>query len=169
MNVQQEGLGCCTKCGTPIMQAINQPGVKGVCFGCQADGEVKHGRSVVVTSETGEGLSGKVELQEVEHIVTPSSKLVNADAVRKAIAAKAEGKGVSMPVQESVMNSGDIVIRLTVDELTKHGIVTTLLQSAYDAIDSMPPFATLRETKRAIKLQEDIERLLKLNSKGESK
>lgn len=165
MNVQQEGLGCCTKCGTPIMQAINQPGVKGVCFGCKADGEVKTGRTVVVTKEIGEGLQGRVEFEEVEHQLTPSSRVVNnPDQVRADIAAKAALKGatpmpVAIPVQDEP--TGEIVIRLTVDDLTSNGVVTTLLQSAYDAIDSMPPFKTLRETKKAIKLQEDIEAILK--------
>lgn len=167
MNVQSEGLGCCSRCGTPIMQAIGQPGKKGVCFGCMADGEEKHGRTVVVTSETGEGLSGKVTLQEVEHVLTPSSKLVDPVATRLAIEAKANAKGVAPMTQATPTQvaqepaiAGDIVIRLSVDDLASGGVVATLLQAAYDAIDGMPPFKTLRETKRAIKLQEDIEQLL---------
>lgn len=173
MNVQQEGLGLCQKCGTPIMQAINQPGIKGVCFGCKADGEEKHGRTVVVTGETGEGLSGRVTLEEVEHQLTPSSPIVkDPDKVRAEIAARAAAKGAApMPVAQPALPlpSGEIVIRLTVDDLMTSGIVTTLLQCTYDAIDAMPPFPTLKETKRAIKLQEDIEALLKQASpyKGE--
>lgn len=168
MNVQQEGLGVCTRCGTPIMQAIGQAGRKGICFGCAEDGKPKTGRTVVVTSETGEGTAlGSVKLQEVEHNPGAASALPSDPAaVRKAIIDKANAKGVTqVPVQEpqkdGFVNEGKIRIEFTIEDLTESGIVNSLLQLTYDAIDNMPPFKTLKETKKAIKLQEDIERLLK--------
>lgn len=169
MNVREEGLGICGKCGTPIMQAIGQPGVKGVCFGCKGDGEEKTGRTVRVVSETGEGLLGKVVTEELDHVVGEASRVVaNPEAVREALKQKAEAKGVA-PVQAQVRVADRpalITVQFSIDELAQSGIVPTLLQLAYDAIDNMPPFPTMKETKRAIKLQEDIEAILK-ETKGE--
>lgn len=169
MNVQQEGLGLCTRCGSPIMQAIGQPGIKGVCLGCRASAEPKTGRTVVVTSETGEGTElGRVTLQEVEHqpgAVSPLPK--DPEAIRKSIMDKANAKGIGGFEQLAVTVDveGTINIKLTVDELMENGIVLVLLQSLYDAIDSMPPGKTIKETKRMIKLQEDVELLLKQKEK----
>ncbi len=168
MNVQSEGLGNCRLCGGPVMQAIGQPGVKGVCLACQAGAQPKTGHTVVVTSESGEGTAlGKVTLQQVEHNVGSDSALPkDPAAIRKAIMDKANAKGMS-PLQEQLfpVPDGTIRIEFTVQDLTSNGIVTTLLQLAYDAIDNMPPFKTLKETKKAIKLQEDIEALMKHKEK----
>lgn len=161
MNIQQEGLGICSRCGTPIMQAINQPGVKGVCFGCQADGQAKTGRTVIVTNEIGAGALGRVETQEVEHQVNPASPLVkDVAAVRAAIAAKAEAKGVApmpTPVALEPEPQGTVTVKVTIDELHKGDVLVTLLHAIYDGIDNMPPFKTLKETKKAIAVQEAIE------------
>lgn len=169
MNVQQEGLGLCQKCGTPIMQAINQPGVKGMCFGCSEDGKPKTGHTTRVASETGTGLAGRVELEELEHSVGAASHIVHdVDAVRKAIAEKAKGVVMPTAVVEPPPN-GELTITVSIEELLVHGITTTLLQLTYDAIDNMPPCATLRETKKAIRLQEDIDRLLKAKGDTDAK
>ena len=170
MNVQQEGLGLCQKCGTPIMQAINQPGVKGMCFGCSEDGKPKTGHTTRVASETGAGLAGRVELEELEHSVGVASHVVHdVDAVRKAIADKAKGIGVTKTLQPAPSSSSELIITVSIEELLSHGITTTLLQLAYDAIDNMPPCPTLKETKKAIRLQEDIERLLKAEGDTDAK
>jgi len=171
MNVQSEGLGSCQHCGSPIMQAIGQPGIKGVCLGCQVAAQPKTGRTVVVRSESGEGTAlGKVTLEEVEHTPGSVSALPkDPAAVRKAIIDKANNKGVSVPIEGPssiiIMNDDRIKIEFTVQDLTHGGIVNTLLQLTYEAIDNMPPFKTLKETKKAIKLQEDIEKLLKQKEK----
>ncbi len=171
MNVQQEGLGSCTKCGTPIMQTIRQPGMKGICFGCAEDGKPKTGKTVVIKSETGEGTAlGKVTLEQVEHNPGESSALPkDPEGLRKSIMDKASAKGVATPVTvhpvDLPISEGTIRIEFTVQDLTDNGIVNSLLQLAYDAIDNMPPFKTLKETKKAIKLQEDIEAILKSQEK----
>ncbi len=106
---------------------------------------------------------GKVKFEEVEHGVGGASALPkDPNAVRKAIMDKANAKGVVPPVPDP---NDTIQIAVTFHQLYMDGIVTTLLQATYDAIDNMPPFKTLKETKKAIKLQEDIEKLLKQKEK----
>lgn len=172
MNIQQEGLGNCATCGSPIMKAIGQPGIKGVCLGCQAAAQPKTGKTVVVTGETGEGSAlGRVQTQEVEHNPGVASALPkDPDAVRKAIQDKANAKGITpMPTVTAVPlpppeNDGKVHLALSIEEL-EEGVVPALLHATYDAIDNMPPFKTLKETKKAIKVQETIEHLLKQKEK----
>jgi hypothetical protein len=121
------------------METINQPGMKGICFGCYANALPKTGRTVVVKSETGDltqpkgPITGRVEMAEVPH--APSN------------------------VKEKPMNEepvGVVVIKMTIDELSKPDLLWTVLNAIYNGIDEMPPFKTLKETKRAIRIQENI-------------
>src|SRR6185295_19772015 len=148
MNIRQEGMGLCTKCNTPIMQTIGQPGIAGICFACMADGQPKTGRTVVVKSEEGDTklgagpINGKVELEEVEHTVAAGNKT--------PMVAK---KPVPVETPAPAVSTGTIVLVVTVDELHEADIIKTLLQKIYDGIDNAPPAPTLKEQKRAIKLQ----------------
>lgn len=154
MNIRQEGMGLCTKCNTPIMQTINQPGVAGICFACMADGQPKTGRTVVVKSEDGDTklgagpITGKVELEEVEHTVAKGNVTAHVPPV------------LSAKVQPTLI-SGSVTLVVTVDELHDANIIKTILQKIYDGIDNAPPASTLKEQKRAIKLQDRLEVLIK--------
>ena len=136
MNIMQEGLGVCSKHGTPI---LGQVGVKGskICFACQEEAIPKTGKTVIVKEENQDG-TGKVTIMDV---------------------AKQTETTLAVPSAPAEIIKGEIVIRLAVGALSDDP-VKVLLQSAYEAIDNMPPFATLKETKQAIKLQEDIQALL---------
>lgn len=149
MNIKQEGLGYCTQCNNPIMGTINQPGSKGVCFACKAAGEPKTGKTVIVKSETGDmgnsaGIApnGKVEIQVVD------STVLTGQLEKKTLV-------------ETKISSNELTLVVSIDDLREFGIVTVLLQTAYDAIDGMPPPPTIKEQKKVIKLQDDIEVLLK--------
>jgi hypothetical protein len=139
MNVQQEGLGYCPIHGqsSPILQQVGMKG--GVCFACQEDGKKKTGTTVVVT-EASPDAKGKVTIRNVN---------TNESIVSE------------VPTETKVnVISGEINIRIAVDDLPEFGITKVLLEAAYDAIDEMPPFKTLRETKRAIAIQDAIKQLL---------
>jgi len=175
MNIQQEGLGVCTRCGTPIMQAIGQAGRKGICFGCAEDGKPKTGRTVVVTSETGEGTAlGSVKLQEVDHNPGASSALPkDPEGLRKAIMDKANAKGVAPtpilpplpPTHEGLnaphehVETDSLCIWVSLKELEGDFSLGTILDKIYDAIDNLPPGKTLKETKRLIALQDKVNNL----------
>ena len=158
MNIRQEGMGLCQKCNTPIMQTINQPGVAGICFACMADGQPKTGKTVVVKSEAGDTklgagpITGTVELQEVEHTVAEGNK--TPMVVKKPVI-------VPDAVVQPTLISGSVTLVVTVDELHDANIIKTLLQKIYDGIDNAPPAPTLKEQKRAIKLQDRLETLIK--------
>jgi hypothetical protein len=165
MNIRQEGLGVCQKCGTPIMQAVNQPGVAGLCFGCSADAEPKTGRTVVVhESKQEQAQAGhqsltptlsKIEI--VDHNVGQASALPkDPDAVRKAIADKAKGT-VTMPDTKSVLpdDPNDLTINVNVAELEQNDCLLVLLQRLYDALDNST-FTTIKEAKRVMAIQEAI-------------
>ena len=159
MNIRQEGMGLCKKCNTPIMQTINQPGVAGICFACMADGQPKTGRTVVVTKEDGDvklgagPLAGKVELLEVDHTVAEGSK------TPMVVVKKPAGEVVQYVAPQNLPQG--ITLHVTIDELHETDILKTILQKIYDGIDNAPPAPTLREQKRAIKLQERLEVLIK--------
>lgn len=148
MNIKQEGLGVCQIHGTAIMQAINQPGVKGVCFACVEDAKPKTGRTVVVKSETGETKAmtgapeGKVEIEVVNGVP------VHVD--------KPKGEIVSVP-----RLANHISIHVTIEELEQPDVIRTLLQKVNEGIDEMPPPSTIKEAKRIFKLQERIEEVIK--------
>ena len=111
----------------------------GVCFACQEDSKPKTGTTVVVT-EASPDAKGKVTIRNV-----------NTN----------ESMSAEIPVETKVnINTGEISIRIAVDDLPEFGITKVLLEAAYDAIDEMPPFKTLRETKRAIAIQDAIKKLL---------
>lgn len=151
INVQQEGLGVCQIHGTAIMQAINQPGIKGLCFACVEDAKPKTGKTVVVKSETGSvkpertAPEGKVEIE-----------VVDANTVVEPVA-----KAVPLPRP----TPGGVTIRLTIDELYEPDIIRTLLVKINEGIDNMPPPATIKEAKRIFVLQEQIEKLISKTEK----
>lgn len=148
MNIKQEGLGVCPTHGTAIMQAINQPGVKGVCFACVEDAKPKAGRTVVVKSETGETKAmtsapeGKVEIEVVG-------------------AAPVDGVTTSPGKAGAALRTNSIAIYMSVDELEQADMIRTLLQKVNEGIDEMPPPSTIKEAKRIFKLQERIEEVIK--------
>ena len=121
------------------MQQVGAGG-KGICFACAEDAKPKTGTTVVVT-EASPDAKGKVTIRNV-----------NTNETLEGTPALIEHP-----------NEGEIVIRLTIDQLGQDGIINTLLQSAYDAIDNMPPFKTLKETKQAIWIQENIQTLMTPN------
>lgn len=133
MNIQQIGLGTCNIHGTPILSQVGIQNSK-VCFACQEDAKQKTGRTVVV-SETTPDATGRVTIMDVK-----------------------DNKETTIEVP-TVQATGEIIISLSLLELTADPI-RALLQAAYDAIDNMPPFKTLKETKQAIALQEEIQELL---------
>lgn len=160
MNIRQEGMGLCQKCNTPIMQTINQPGVAGICFACMADGQPKTGRTVVVKSEDGDiklgagPINGKVELEEVTHTVAAGSKTPMVTRKPALVVPDAETHALVQATQ-------GVTLHVTIDELHDANIIKTILQKIYDGIDNAPPAPTLKEQKRAIKLQERLEVLIK--------
>ena len=174
MNVRQEGLGCCQKCGTPIMQAVNQPGIVGLCFGCSADAEPKTGRTVVVTESQQESArSGHLTLsptlskiEVVEHIVGTSSALPkDPEAVRKAIANKAKGvqsmsDGITDCEKQGLYSLNRLTICIDIDELEQGDCLVVLLQRLYDALDNSS-FTTIKEAKRVMTIQEAIQKKIK--------
>lgn len=138
MNVKQEGLGKCPKCGTPVMQAVSG---QAVCFGCMADSEPKTGRTVVVTNETGDGIEGRVEVQEVTHNT----------ATKVGPSPKPQLRGVT--------------VSLTLDQLAKADALVVMLEQLHEALDSMP-FSTMKDAKLVMAIQAGIEKRLK-RLKGE--
>jgi hypothetical protein len=171
MNIRQEGLGTCQKCGTPIMQAINQPGIAGLCFGCSADAEPKTGRTVVVTETQQEkAQSGhqtlaptlsKIEI--VDHTVGKASALPkDPDAIRKAIAEKAGGNLPMVAIQETAipLDPNDLTVQVSIAELEQGDCLVVLLQRLYDALDNSS-FTTIKEAKRVMSIQEAINKKIK--------
>lgn len=158
------------------MQAIGQPGVKGVCFACQEDAKPKTGKTVVVTSESGEGTAlGKVTFKEVDHNPGQASALPkDPNAVRKAIMDKAKRQTMNPELFEKLDKGLDqttpldeVIIRTTISHLSGN-VIENLLDAAFEAIDNMPPGTTLKETKRMIQVQDKISALLyKYKSKGD--
>lgn len=145
MNIRDEGLGHCQKCGTPIMQTINKPGVKGVCFGCMADGEPKTGKTVVVTHEEGTGLDGRVTIETVPHDVKAASPVV------------ATGPKTTVPIKPA--KAGEVQVSVTLEELSKGDALIVLLNRLNDALDNMP-FSTMKDAKLVMAIQAGIERKL---------
>lgn len=137
--MQSEGLGYCAIHGqsSPILQQVGAGG-KGICFACAEDAKPKTGTTIVVT-EASPTAGGKVTIRNVT-----TDESVSAE----------------VPTTGSV--SGEINIHLTVAQLATNP-VHTLLQATYDAIDNMPPFKTLRETKQAIALQDQLVHLISAN------
>lgn len=154
MNPKQIGLGICATHKTPILGAINQPGIAGVCFECQEEAKPKTGRTVVVRRETGDTKAttaapdGKVELEDVTDQHGQSVVgVARQDAIRVEQIAKGRAAGIN--------------VFLTLDEMFQPEIIRTLLTKVYDGIDDMPPPATIKEAKRVFGLQEKIEKLIK--------
>lgn len=154
MNPKQIGLGVCAIHKTPILGAINQPGISGVCFECQEEAKPKTGRTVVVKRETGDmkasstAPDGRVEFEDVTDQQGQSVVgVAQQDAIRREMIAKAKPSGIT--------------VVLTLDELFQPDIVRTLLVRIYDGIDDMAPPATIKEAKRVFGLQEKIEKLIK--------
>lgn len=166
MNVRQEGLGTCQKCGTPIMQAVNQPGIAGLCFGCVADAEPKTGRTVVVhETKQEQAQAGHQNLtptlsriEIVDHTVGEASALPkDPNALRKSIADKAKGT-VTMPdtlVAQAQYDPNDLTINVNVSELEQGDCLVVILQRLYDALDNSS-FTTIKEAKRVMAIQEAI-------------
>ena len=96
---------------------------------------------------------GKVELEEVVHTVAEGNKDRPMTIVKKPTTPELPSIVVTPVV-------AGIDLHVTIDELHDANIIKTLLQKIYDGIDNAPPAATLREQKRAIKLQERIETLI---------
>lgn len=134
MNIRDEGLGHCQKCGTPIMQTINKPGAKGICFGCAADAEPKTGRTVVVTHEEGTGLDGKVTIQEVSN-------------------------GAQSATHIAPVTKGTVTIQATLDELAKADALIVLLTKLNEGLDNMQ-FSTMKDAKLVMAIQAGIEKKL---------
>lgn len=176
MNVKSMGLGDCQKCGSPIMGAINQPGIAGVCFACQQDALPKTGQSIVITEETGDLNAskpgavpgGKVKAVFVQHTVGESSPVVkNPEAVRKQIAEKAVAKG-AISMEDPQSDTFTVHLSVAVDELCEGNILLILLKKAYDGLDDLPS-GTIKTAKRIIRVQEKIEATIASLSKGEKK
>jgi hypothetical protein len=147
------------------MQAVNQPGIAGLCFGCSADAEPKTGHTVVVhESKEEKAQSGHATLsptltkiEMVEHLVGEASALPkDPNAIRKSIADKA--KGITMPtVSETAVeyNPNTLVVSVTVDELEQGDCLVVLLQRLYDALDNSS-FTTIKEAKKVMAIQDAI-------------
>lgn len=129
------------------MEAINQPGIKGVCFACTEDAKPKTGRTVVVKSETGDTKAG---------VGMPDGK-VEYDVVDERAVQEKPVRAVT----PTLSPAGGITVRLTMDELYSNEIVKVLLTKIYEGLDNMAPPATIKEAKRVFGLQEKIEKLIK--------
>lgn len=175
MNVRQEGLGICQKCGTPVMQAVNQPGVAGLCFGCSADAEPKTGRTVIVheskeeKAQTGHAtLSPTISsIEVVEHTVGEASALPkDPNAIRKAIQGKQKGvSGGVSTVAEIPTSDFAYNIPFNLEELEQGDCLVVLLKRLYDALDNSS-FTTIKDAKRVMSLQDAIQKKIdKLRSK----
>lgn len=141
MDVKQEGAGYCGRCHSPLMTVI---GRGPVCLACEEAAKPKTGRTVVVTGEQGTGIEGVVMGHEVPHQVGADSPIVPPNV-----------KPLTPPLRSNGENM--IHLSLTLDDLDKPNILLTIMQALYDGIDNLPPPPTIKETKKAIKLQEIIQ------------
>lgn len=159
MNVQQEGLGICGKCGAPIMQAIGQGNKKGVCLACEEAAKPKTGQTIVITKESGTGLEGGVEGVFVKHDPDSTPTVTKTDSTplqTKSGSTSSATKDLSNPTVNK--DVGRITLQFTLEDLEKPNILLTIMQALYDGIDNLPPPPTLKETKKAIAIQGVIEK-----------